>query len=174
MRYDELSDFPELIENHIVLLGTTQEERDIYLTPVGQKPGLEILAYTVKSMTEELHIRHAGDLMVLLWALIAGYLANLLDFLLTKRVANRHSAFMLFITQSEFYDKIMSLAVMIVITGASFELFAKYNYFVDTVLALSTIVLIEEGRLLYVGLLAVLKKKTKWGWVKRSIYADDL
>ena len=172
--YDRLADCREVIEGHIVLLGTTQEERDIYYTPIGQKPGLEILAYTVLSIIEDQHVRHAGEWMVILWALLAGYMANLLDFMLTKRMGNRHSTFMLFITQSEFYDKIMSLVVMILITWASFELFSRYNYFVDTVLALSNIVLIEEGRLLYVALLAVLKRKTKWKWVGKSIYIEEI
>jgi CHASE2 domain-containing sensor protein len=172
--YNDLSSFRELIQGHIVLLGTTQEEREKYYTPIGQKSGLEIMAYTILSMTESIPIRHSNQWMVILWALIAGAITNIIDYLLTKRIANRHSTLMVFITQSEFYDRIISFFVMILITGASFELYVKYNYFVDTVLALTTIVLIEEGRLLYVGLLSVLKKKTNWKWVKRSIYASDL
>ena len=174
VKYDELSSYRELIEGHIVLLGTTQEEREMYYTPIGQKSGMEILAYTILSMTETTPIRHSSRWMIILWALIAGYITNLIDYLLTKRIENRRSTLMVFITQSEFYDKIISFFVMMLITGVSFHLYAKYNYFVDTVLALSTIVLIEEGRLLYAGLLSVLKKKTKWKWVEKSIYADDL
>ena len=63
---------------------------------------------------------------------------------------------------------------MMLITGVSFILYAKQGYFVDTVLALSTIVLIEEGRLLYAGVLSVIKKKTKWKWAEKSIYADEI
>ena len=174
VKYDELSSYRELIEGHIVLLGTTQEEREMYYTPVGQKSGMEILAYTILSMTESSPIRHASRWMIILWALIAGYLTNLIDFFLTKRIENRRSTLMVFISQSEFYDKIISFVVMMLITWASFELYVRQNYFVDTVLALSTIVLIEEGRLLYVGLLSVLKKKTKWKWIEKSVYAKDL
>lgn len=174
VKYDELKDFRQLITDHVVLLGTTQEERDKYYTPIGQKSGLEILAYTILSMADEQHVTHASTWMVILWALLAGYIINLLDFFLTKRMEKRRSTIMVFITQSEIYDKIVSLLVMIVITGISFELFAKCNYFVDTVLALSTIVLIDEGRLLYVGLLSVLKRKTQWKWVKDSIYSDEI
>ena len=174
VKYDELSSYPELIQGHTVLLGTTQEEREMYYTPIGQKSGMEILAYTILSMTETTPVRHASQWIIILWALLAGYITNLIDYLLTKNFKNRRSTFMVFITQSEFYDKIISFFVMMLITGISFHLYAKYNYYVDTVLALSTIVLIEEGRLLYAGLLSVLKKKTKWKWVRKSIYADEL
>ena len=174
VKHDELSSYRELIKDHIVLLGTTQEEREMYYTPIGQKSGMEILAYTILSMTETVPIRHASRWMVFLWAILAGYLTNLIDFLLTKRIESRRSTLMVFITQSEFYDKLISFFVMMLITGVSFILYAKQGYFVDTVLALSTIVLIEEGRLLYAGVLSVIKKKTKWKWVEKSIYADEI
>ena len=81
---------------------------------------------------------------------------------------------MVFVTQSELYDKVISFLVMVLITGFSFELYVKCSYFVDTVLPLATIVLIEEGRLLYVGLLSVLKKKKKEFLVTKSIYAKEI
>ena len=174
IKYNELDDYKDLIAGHIVLLGTTQEEKDKYYTPIGQKSGIEILAYSILSMTENSPIEHAGRWMVILWALIAGYITNLIDFFLTKRFERGRSTFMVFITQSEFYDKIISFIVMVLVTWASFELYVRQNYFVDTVLALSTIVLIEEGRLLYAGLLTVLKRKTKLKIIDKSIYAEEL
>ena len=173
VKHDELPDYRQFIEGHIVLLGEMRTERDKYNTPIGQKSGLEILAYTIRSMTDDLRMTHAGPWVILLWAIIAGCVINITDFMLTKRIEKRHSTIMLFITQSEFYDKIISFIVMMLFTWASFHLFARHNYFVDTVLALSTIVLIDEGRLLYVALLTLLKKKTKWKWVRKSIYYDE-
>ena len=93
-------------------------------------------------MIENSPVKHASQWIVFLWALIAGYLTNLIDFFLTKRVQKRQSAMMIFITQSELYDKIISFIVMVLITWVSFELYTKFNYFVDTVLPLATIVLI--------------------------------
>ena len=174
IKYNELDDYKEYIKDHIVLLGTTQEERDNYYTPIGQKTGLEILAYTVLSMVENSPVEHAGQWIVLLWAIIAGYLTNLIDFFLTKRVQKRQSVMMIFITQSELYDKVISFIVMVLITWVAFELYTRYNYFVDTVLPLATIVLIEEGKLLYVGLLSILKKKKHINIVNKSIYANEI
>lgn len=174
IKYNELQNYREYITDHIVLLGTTQEERDKFYTPIGQKSGMEILAYTILSMTECPPVKHAGPWVIILWALIAGYLTNLIDYLLTKRVHGRQSAMMVFVTQSELYDKVISFLVMVLITWFSFELYVKCSYFVDTVLPLATIVLIEEGRLLYVGLLSVLKKKKKGFLVTKSIYAKEI
>ena len=174
VKYDELTDYRELITGRIVLLGTTEEEKDKYYTPIGQKSGVEILAYSILSMTEDNPVEHAGRWMVILWALIAGYITNLIDYFLTKRFERGRSTFMVFITQSEFYDKIISFVVMALVTWVAFELYVRLNYFVDTVLALTTIVLIEEGRLLYAGLLTVLKRKTKWKLIDKSIYAAEL
>jgi len=174
IKYNELGNYKEYITGHIVLLGTTQEERDKFYTPIGQKSGMEILAYTILSMTEGSPVKHAGPWIIILWALFAGYLTNLIDFFLTKRVKKRQSTMMVFVTQSELYDKVISFIVMVLITWISFELYVKYGYFVDTVLPLATIVLIEEGRLLYVGLLSVLKKKKHNNFVKKSIYANEI
>lgn len=174
IKYNELQNYREYITDHIVLLGTTEEERDKFYTPIGQKSGMEILAYTILSMTECPPVKHAGLWVIFLWALIAGYLTNLIDYFLTKRVQGHQSTMMVFVTQSELYDKIISFLVMVLITWLSFELYVKYSYFVDTVLPLATIVMIEEGRLLYVGLLSVLKKKKKKFLVRKSIYAKEI
>ena len=135
---------------------------------------MEILAYTILSMTECPPVKHASLWVIILWALVAGYITNLIDFFLTKRVLGRKSTMMVFISQSGVYDKAIYFLVMVVITWISFELYVKFSYFVDTVLPLATIVLIKEGRLLYVGLLSVLKKKKKEHLVRKSIYANEI
>ena len=174
IKYNELQDYKDYITGHIVLLGTTEEERDQFYTPIGQKSGMEILAYTILSMTECPPVKHASLWVIILWALVAGYITNLIDFFLTKRVLGRKSTMMVFISQSGVYDKAIYFLVMVVITWISFELYVKFSYFVDTVLPLATIVLIKEGRLLYVGLLSVLKKKKKEHLVRKSIYANEI
>lgn len=174
IKYNELQNYNEYITDHIVLLGTTQEEKDKFYTPIGQKSGMEILAYTILSMTECPPVKHASLWVIILWALIAGYITNLIDYLLTRRILGSKSTMMVFISQSGLYDKIIYFLIMMVITWLSFELFVKYSYYVDTVLPLATIVLIKEGRLLYFGLLSVLKKKKKECLVKKSIYVDEI
>lgn len=174
VEWNELEQHRDLIENHIVLLGSTREEADKHYTPLGLRPGMEILAYTILSMLDGTHVYHAPFWQILLWALLAGYLTNVVDYFISKALGRGKSTFAVFITQSEFYDKVISFCIMAILTFITFMLFVKCDYYVDTVLALSTIVLIEEGRLLYVGLLAVLKRKLGWKGVKRSLYAEEL
>ena len=172
--WKDLDKHRDLIENRIVLLGSTREEADKHYTPLGQLPGMEILAYTLQSMLEGSDVSTAPLWQVVLLALLAGYLTNVIDFFVSNAIYHRKSAIMVFITQSEFYDKLISFIVMVVLTFFTFMLFAKMNYFIDSVLGLSTIVLIEEGRLLYVGILAVLKKAFGKKIVEKSIYAEEL
>lgn len=174
VEYNELQQHRDLIANHIVFLGSTREEADKHLTPFGQRPGMEILAYSLLSMIEGAHVYRAPFWQILIWALIAGYLTNVLDYFISSALGRRKSTLMVFITESEFYDKLICFAIMTTLTFITFMLFVKLDYYVDTVLALSTIVFIEEGRLIYVGLLAALKKKFGWKGVERSLYADDL
>lgn len=173
VRWNELEQHRDLIENRIVLLGSTREEADKHFTPLGQMPGLEVTAYTLLSMLEGVDVEHGGFWVMMVWALMAGWLTNWIDFIMTKRMERRSSAIMIFITQSEFYDKFVSFLVMVAVTFVSFMLFVKLNYYVNTVLALSVIVLIEEGRLIYVGILSVLKKKGA-KFIRHSLYFDDL
>ncbi len=174
IKYDELQNYKEYITDHIVLLGTTQEEKDKFYTPIGQKSGMEILAYTILSMTECPPVEHASLWVIILWALIAGYITNVIDYLLTRRIRGSKSSVMVFISQAGLYDKVIYFLVMVVITWISFELYVNNSYYVDTVLPLATIVLIKEGRLLYVALLSVLKKKKKENLVKKSIYVNEI
>lgn len=174
VKHDELDDFRDLITDHVVLLGAIQEERDKYYTPIGQLSGLEILAYTINSITSKNPLRYASNWVIFLWALLSGYIINIVDFLFTRKIRKNNTVLMLFFTRSKLYNKFITFIVMALSTWVSFELYAKEKYFVDTVLALSTIILITEGRLLYIGLLSVLKKHTKWKWVNNSIYNTEL
>jgi CHASE2 domain-containing sensor protein len=172
--WKDLDKHRDLIENHIVLLGSTREEADKHYTPLGQLPGMEILAYALLSVLEGSHVSTAPLWQVILLALLAGYLTNVIDFLVSNAIYRRKSTIMVFITQSEFYDKLISFLVMVLLTFFTFMLFVKMDYFINSVLGLSTIVLIEEGRLLYVGILAVLKKRFGAKIVEKSIYAEEL
>ncbi len=172
--YKDLPRSRHLIENHIVLLGSTREESDKHLTPLGQRPGMEIMAYTLLSILEGVHVYHAPFWQCLLWALLTGILTNIVDLFLTRRLERSHSTVLLFLTESEFYEKFMAFMLMALLTLCTFLFFVYHNYYVNSILALSTIVILPEGRLLYIALLTVLKKKLKWKAVDHSLYAEEV
>lgn len=170
VKWNELEQHRELIENHIVLLGCTEEESDKHLTPIGQMAGLNILAYSTLSIIEGEEVAEAPVWVYLLWALIAGWIANMIDLLVTKRLEKRKSTFILFVLKSGLYARLISFLILVALTYVSFILFTRFDYDLSSVLALTVTVLIGEGRLLYTAFLAVLKRKGIPGWEK-SIYA---
>lgn len=168
--YKELSANRSAIENRIVLLGSAQMESDTHLTPLGQMPGMKVLAYSVLSVMEGDHISEAPFWVYLLWAVLAGWMTNVVDLLLTKRLERRKSAFVLFFLKSGIYSRLVSFVILALFTYISFILFTRFDYDLSSGLALSTSVLIGAGQQLYIGILSVLKKKNIMIW-KKSIYA---
>lgn len=173
VKWNELEQHRDLIEGRIVLLGSTKEEADKHQTPLGQRPGMEILAYAILSVIEGDNITVAPFWIILLWALLAGWLTNVIDVTVTKRLEHSNSTFILFILKSNLFGRFVSFSILALFTYVSFVLFTKYNYELSSVLALSTSVLIGEGRLLYTAFLAVLKRKGFMIW-KKSIYAETI
>jgi hypothetical protein len=134
---------------------------------------MEILAYALLSIIEGSEISEAPFLVYLLWALLAGWLANVIDILVTKRLEKMNNTFVLFVLKSGLYSRFVSFSIMALFTYVSFILFTRLDYDLSSVLALTTSVLIIEGRLLYIAFLSVLKRKG-CGWWKKSVYASIL
>ncbi|MBQ7471642.1 MAG: CHASE2 domain-containing protein [Prevotella sp.] len=171
--WQELSQHPELIRNRIVLLGTTKEESDKHYTPTGKMSGLEVIAYATLSMIEGYSVSEAGFFWCILLAFIVGCLTNMIDTTFKSYARHRKSALMIFITASGFYVKLIYFSIMVILTWTSFLLYVKANYYIDTLLALSVIVFTGEARLIYKGILALLKKFNFNIW-RKSIYANEI
>lgn len=54
---DEVLDYPELIEDRIVLLGAMYEDADFHWTPVGKIPGVKLLAYGIQTLLERKEVK---------------------------------------------------------------------------------------------------------------------
>lgn len=47
VKFDEIQEKADLIDGHIVLIGTMTEEQDMHMTPLGKMPGIEVQAYSL-------------------------------------------------------------------------------------------------------------------------------
>lgn len=171
--WKDIGKHPELIKDRIVLVGTTKEEGDMHYTPIGKMSGLHVLAYATLSMMEGYEVSEAGFWLVLLIAFIAGCVTNVVDTVFKTLARNRRSTLMLFIMSSGLYVKFIYFTLMVLLTWGSFALYTRGHFNIDTILALSTIVFIGEGRLLYRGILTVLKRYNISIW-KKSLYAQEI
>ena len=172
--YRHLSDNEALVRGHKVLIGSTHEETDMHLTPLGRRSGLEVLAFTLNSMVEGDHVWWGGRLWVILVALLAGAVMNLIDYYVTRPIHHARPAWLRFMAESEIYAKLLAFLWMVVFTGITYAVYTYGHLFVDTWLALATIAFIEEGRLIYKAVLTVVKEKFGPRAIARSIYAEDI
>jgi hypothetical protein len=175
INYRELQENKQLITGRKVLLGAFYEERDKHLTPLGELPGIKVLAYTIHSMQQNKHIWQGSLFWIILVAVLAGYFMNAFEFLMSWLIVKVPKSrgkdiplFLKFFTESEIYDKIVAFIFMVFFTGFAYWLYAKQYIYINTWLALGTIAFIEEGRLIYKAWLVFLYKK---GLTKASQYS---
>lgn len=181
INYRELQENKQLITGRKVLLGAFYEERDKHLTPLGELPGIKVLAYTIHSMQQNKHIWQGSLFWIILMAVLAGYFMNAFEFLMSwlivkvpKSCGKDIPLFLKFFTESEIYDKIVAFIFMVFFTGFTYWLYAKQYIYINTWLALGTIAFIEEGRLIYKAWLVFLYKKGITKASQHSIYYKEI
>ena len=172
--YRHILENERLIRSHKVLIGSTREETDMHLTPLGRRSGLEVVAYTLDSMVEGDHVWWGGPFWVFIVALLGGAVMNVIDYFVTRPIHRARPAWLRFLAESEIYAKVLAFLWMVVFTGITYAVYAYGHKFVDTWLALATIAFIEEGRLIYKALLTVVKARFGEKSIAKSIYADDV
>jgi CHASE2 domain-containing sensor protein len=172
--YRDLADSASLISGHKVLIGSTREETDMHLTPLGRRSGLEVLAFTLNSMIEGDHVWWGGPFWVFIVAVLGGAVMNVIDYYVTRPIHHARPTWVRFLAESEIYAKVLAFLWMVVFTGITYAFYAYGHLFVDTWLALATIAFIEEGRLIYKAVLTVLKARFGDKAVAHSVYADDI
>jgi len=172
--YRDLAVKDSLIRGHKVLIGSTREETDMHLTPLGRRSGLEVVAYTLNSMIEGDHVWWGSAFWVFLVALLGGAVMNVIDYYVTRPIHHARPTWVRFLAESEIYAKLLAFLWMVVFTGITYAVYAYGRIFVDTWLALATIAFVEEGRLIYKAALTVLKTKFGEQSIAYSIYAHDI
>lgn len=173
VKWNELDEKRHLISNRIVLLGATDDEADMHLTPLGKLSGMEIVAYSLLSVIEGENKKTAPFFIYILWAILAGWVTNVIDLLFTMKLERKKNIVVLFLLRSELYARMVSFTILVLFTYISFILFTRFDYDLSSVLALTTSVLIGEGRTLYIAFLSVLKRKGVNLW-KNSLYAEKI
>ena len=171
--WTDIQNHPELIKDRIVLLGTTKQENDMHYTPIGKMSGLEVIAYAVLSMLEGYDIMEASWYWVVLLAFFAGYVTNVCDYQFRIHTKQRKSFLMIFVHESNLYLRVLYFLLMALCTWITFLLYVNEHIYINSMLALSTIFLIGEGRLMLKGLIAALTKKFHWKWLSYSLYAPE-
>lgn len=169
IKWNEIAENCDLIEGHIVLVGTMTEEQDMHMTPLGKMPGLELQAYSLLTLLE-----HNDIDKLPLWAtlLIAFFICYLLELCIdsTHRLIDKYpdSAILTFIKESELTILILMFIFIVASCWISFVLFVDHSILIDSDIIFALLVLLFEGQKIYTALIMSIKKLyTKQGSNRR-------
>ena len=145
--YNEIDENSDLIDGHIVLVGTMTEEQDMHNTPLGKMPGLELQAYSLLTLLEHKGIKEVPQWLTWVLAFLICYLLELtIDAI--SRIVNRHnkSVLMVFLKESNVVAIVMLFIWVAIVCWLMFMLFVKHNVSISGGVILGLMALVCEGR----------------------------
>lgn len=173
VKWSEIAEKSELIDGHIVLIGTMTEEQDMHLTPLGKMPGLKLQAYSLLTLLEHKNIRTVPMWATMLLAFLICYLFSVTIYLFERFMKNRpDSLTCVFFLESEFLYLIFSCIFAFVIYWIFFYMFTQHSILIDGAVIPAILMLIYELRIIYKALILVLKKKYNWKYFEISLFND--
>ena len=158
--YNDIRQKQDLIDGHIVLVGTMTEEQDMHNTPLGKMSGLELQAYTLLTLLEHKGIRDIPKWLTWLIAFFFCYLLELSIDALSRLIAkNNQSTLMVFLKESNIVAIVMLFLWVAFVCWLMFLLFVKHSINLSGGLILGLLALVCEGRDLYSSIIKALSVK---------------
>lgn len=167
---DSIAEYADLIRGHIVLLGATNDPRDMHYTPLGRIPGIYILAYTVKTMAEHLSPTELPEWIVAILTLIAIFITQILQSYAFHRTTKHRMGIVKCWGYMGFTASIIFFTAVIVLVGVSFMMYMHDNVNLNVKWAIMGIALLGMSRQWYSILINVLGDVFKLKIVNRSLY----
>lgn len=170
---DSISTHEELIKNHIVLIGSTTDEGDMWKTPLGKMPGVVLQAYSVYTVRNHSHIHYASYLVNLLIAFVLCYLFEVLVDVQNRWLSRKKSAWAVFLSRSYLLLRIVTIVFMALVTWGILSLFIHHSTYVDAILILLVLGVLSEARNIYIGAISALSKNHNWWILKNSLFNNN-
>lgn len=160
VKWDEIAQKSDLIEGHIVLVGTMTEEQDMHMTPLGKMPGLKVQAFSLLTLLEHKDIRKIPLWLTLVIAFIACYILELCFFASNRYIDNHpKSAFLTFAKESELTKLAMQFIFILVTCWISFMLFINNNILLESNVIMALLILLFEGDKVYYAIICAIARK---------------
>lgn len=170
---DSIPTHEELIKNHIVLIGSTTDEGDMWKTPLGKMPGVVLQAYSVYTVRNHSHIHYASYLVNLLIAFVLCYLFEVLVDVQNRWLSRKKSAWAVFLSRSYLLLRIVTIVFMALVTWGILSLFIHHSTYVDAILILLVLGVLSEARNIYIGAISALSKNHNWWILKNSLFNNN-
>lgn len=170
---DSIPTHEELIKNHIVLIGSTTDEGDMWKTPLGKMPGVVLQAYSVYTVRNHSHIHYTSYLVNLLIAFVLCYLFEVLVDVQNRWLSRKKSAWAVFLSRSYLLLRIVTIVFMALVTWGILSLFIHHSTYVDAILILLVLGVLSEARNIYIGAISALSKNHNWWILKNSLFNNN-
>ncbi len=155
--YDSILQNKDLITNKIVLLGSTEESRDTYFTPIGLKSGVEIQAFCVMTLLSNVCRITVGWLAIFLGSLLCCYLMNVIHYAFVMWAKRRKTPLVVFLSQSRLMLRLLSFGWMGLVSCLAFVVYMNTPYYIPLEYPLAAIVLVSEGRNITIGIMKTIR-----------------
>ena len=170
----ELDEHQDLIEGHIVMVGTMHEEQDMHLSPIGKMAGLEIQTYTLKTLLERKVIIDSPEWLNYLIAFIVCYLVEISVFalgLFCKQYDN--NTVIAFLDKSAVLTTIVVLFWLIGINWGGYIIFKTYGVYIDIVLILALVAMLIAAREIYEAFIQSWAINHNNKYIETSIFKEE-
>lgn len=144
--YDSIGNNKDLIKNHIVLIGSTTDESDMWHTPIGKMPGVMVQAYSLNTIRNHSDIKYFSKWTNLLIAFILCYLFEVFIDLGFQRLRRRDSALGHFLIDSKLLLRVATIVFMAIVTWIILLVFVYHSKYIDAVLILAALGILIESR----------------------------
>lgn len=161
IRFDSIAQHPELIKDHIVLIGTMHEESDMHYSPIGKEPGLKIQAYSLQSLIDQYEIKTLDEGSTWILAFLATYITGILQFLVIYALRKKDTGWSIFLAESVAFTRLFTFFLLAMIAYIAFLIYIVKDVFIGTTAILIAAVLTGEARGIYAALLKCIVKYLK-------------
>ena len=161
IKSNEVLQHASLLKDKLVIFGTVHEEADMHITPIGKMPGAKVLAYSALTCLKHGQVKQMSKVGSIVLAFLLCYLIAWADY----KIAKRHPVWGVQLI------KLLAFLLAALLIWWAFRLFIVYDYHVSLLLPLVTIGVTETIRNWYKAFVIWLGKKTKWKFIRKSIYA---
>ena len=128
---DSVTQYGELIKDHIVLFGATHELTDMHYTPLGKMAGIELLAYSLQTLLEQTQVR----LLPLWLTVVISFLVAMLSWYLlmgySRMVKRCRSEILRFFLSTTFIKGFFIFVWIAFLMWLAFLVFCNYHISVN-------------------------------------------
>ena len=172
--YDSIKFHEDLITNHIVLIGSTTDEADMWPTPIGKMSGVALQAYSLNTLRSHSDINYYSFWTNLLIAFILCYLFEIILDLGFQWLRKRDNVASTLLIDSKLLLRAVTIIIMAIITWVILLVFVYRSKYFDAVLILAALGMLIESRRIYNATIKAFLKKYNWWILRNSLYNNNI